>query len=357
MQRPFILNVDDYLPGRYSRTKILTQAGFDVREAGTGREALQIAKEGAQLILLDVNLPDMNGFEVCRRIKANTETAAAIVLHLSASNVRAEDRVAGLDSGADSYLTEPIAPEVLVATIRALLRAHSAEEALRRSNIELKHFANMISHELREPLRSVSMCADLLRSTLSGRMDAGEKRYMEHMLTGARRMSERIDSILEYSRAEHGRSDIADICAEDILAECVDELQMLLTESGAQVSHEALPRVRANRTGLARVFANLITNAVKYRSEEVPVISISAVPQGDMCLFAVRDNGMGIEPRFHGQIFEAFKRLHGAELSGAGLGLAICRRVIKSAGGEIWVDSALGKGSTFYFTLPASASV
>jgi two-component system, sensor histidine kinase and response regulator len=353
MPTAFILNVDDYAPGRYSRTKILTQAGFEVREAATGSEALQMAKENPQLILLDVNLPDINGLEVCRRIKENPETARTIVLHLSASNVLPEHRVAGLENGADSYLTEPVAPTVLIATIRALLRAHAAEEALRHSNSELEHFATMISHELREPLRSVSTYTELLHAKLAGRLEASEEQYMTQMLAGTRRMNQRISSILEYSRAEHGRSDISDISAEEMLTEVLDELQLLVAQAGAKIEHEPLPTVRANRIGLSRVFANLITNAIKYRGAERPVITISVVPHGEHYLFAIRDNGTGIDPLFHHQIFDPFKRLHGPELSGAGLGLALCRRVIKSCGGEIWVDSSPGNGSTFYFTLPA----
>jgi signal transduction histidine kinase len=352
MATPFILNVDDYAPGRYSRTRLLTRAGFQVKEAATGVEALRMAKENPQLILLDVNLPDMNGFEVCRRIKENPETARTIVLHLSASSVLPEHRIAGLENGADSYLTEPVSPGVLIATIRALLRAHAAEEALRYSNSELEHFATMIAHELREPLRQVSIYGELMNAKLADRLVAEEPQYMTHMLKGTRRMGERIDAILDYSRAQHGHAEIGDVSAEETLEESLTELELMLAEAGARVDHDPLPMVRANRTGLCRVFANLITNAIKYRSADSPLVSISAVPQGDAYRFAFRDNGTGIEPRFHSEIFEAFKRLHGAELSGAGLGLALCRRVIKSSGGQIWVDSELGKGSTFYFTLP-----
>lgn len=350
----FILNVDDYLPGRYTRTKILTQAGFQVKEAATGGEALRMVKEHPQLIVLDINLPDMDGYEVCRRIKRNPDTAGTIVLHLSASNVLPEHRVTGLENGADSYLTEPVPPEVLVATVRALLRARSAEQALRNSNRQLNSFADMISHELREPLRRVTINAEILNKRLAGKLSEEEQRYLIQTLTGAQRMTERIESILEYSREDHARLDIADVDAERALGDCLEELQQLISESGARIQHDPLPRVRANRTGLTRVFVNLITNAIKYKSERTVEIAITVSAQGDNYLFAVRDNGLGIEARFHERIFEPFKRLHGAELSGAGLGLALCRRVIENAGGEIWVNSELGNGSVFYFTLPAA---
>ncbi|MEP6961485.1 MAG: ATP-binding protein [Acidobacteriota bacterium] len=352
----FILNVDDYAPGRYSRTKILTQAGFEVKEAATGTEALRIAEEMPQLVLLDVNLPDIDGFEVCRRIKQNPKTAGTIVVHLSASSLQPEHFVAGLDGGADSYLTEPIPPAVLIATIRALLRAHSAEEALRYSNSQLDQFANMVSHELREPLRGFTVHVELLKAKLAGRLDVSEQDLVTKALSNARRMNQRINSLLDYSRAEHGYAEIKETSAQEALTECLEELQLLLAETGATVHSGSLPKVQANPTGLIRVFANLITNSVKYRGPEAPEITVSATPRDGGFLFAVRDNGRGIDPQYQGKIFEAFERLHSAEISGAGLGLPLCRRVIHTCGGKIWVESALGEGSTFYFTLPAKAS-
>src|SRR5262249_31708363 len=134
-----VLNVDDYPPGLYARSRILRQAGFEVREASTGAEALRLAtSEKPDLVVLDVNLPDMNGMEGGRRIKANPDTAAMLVLHLAATSVREADRVRGLEYGADSYLVEPIEPEELVANLRALLRMRRAEETLRQRERQLQ---------------------------------------------------------------------------------------------------------------------------------------------------------------------------------------------------------------------------
>lgn len=351
---PFILNVDDYAPGRYMRTKILTQAGFEVREAATGHDALRIAREKPQLIVLDVNLPDIGGFEVCRQVKQNPETAGTIVLHLSASSLLPEHRIAGLDGGADGYLTEPISPEVLVATVRALLRAHSAEEALRFTNDRLQQYAIMIAHELLEPLRGVETCSQILGQKTAERLNVSEQQALTQIRANADLMRKRINSILEYSRAEQNGSDVRNVSAQEVLDECLDELQLIIAESRTEIHVVApLPSVRVNRTGLARVFSNLITNAIRYKGKSDAVIVISAALQGEFVLFSVRDNGIGIEPRFHRQIFDPFQRLQSSE-SGSGLGLAVCRSVITSSGGEIWVDSAAGAGSTFYFTLPAA---
>src|SRR5437016_2448471 len=131
MRGALILNVDDFAAGRYGRSQILRRAGFTVHEAATGAEALQMLSLRPALVLLDVNLPDIDGLEVCRRIRADPETASAIVVHISASSLNPRDWIAGLDNGADLYLAEPIDGEVLVATVKALLRAHDAEGALR----------------------------------------------------------------------------------------------------------------------------------------------------------------------------------------------------------------------------------
>src|SRR5579862_5950807 len=170
MGSPLILNVDDYAPGRYARSKILRQFGFRVAEAGSGTEALRMLEEHPDVVLLDINMPDLSGLEVCRRIKNDPTTASILVLHLSASSIQDSDRAIGLNNGADSYLTEPIEPEVLVATVRALLRARSAEEALRRSNQDLLTLTQLLSHDIREPLRAMNIYAELLQRSAAARL-------------------------------------------------------------------------------------------------------------------------------------------------------------------------------------------
>src|SRR5262249_54891072 len=152
-----ILNVDDYIPGRYARTKILQQAGFSVIEAGTGSETFQaVADHRPSLILLDVNLPDMTGFEICRKLRDNPDTGAAPIIHISASSVQNVHMVNGLEAGADAYLVEPVDSTVLVATVRAFLRARRAESELRKTNEELEWFTHRAAHDLNEPLRAIT---------------------------------------------------------------------------------------------------------------------------------------------------------------------------------------------------------
>jgi signal transduction histidine kinase len=350
-----VLNVDDYSPGRYIRTRILRQAGFTVHEAGTGEQALALLSHRPDLVVLDVNLPDINGMQVCRRIKENPDTAGTLVLHLSASSLLATDQVAGLESGADAYLTEPIEPSVLIATVKALLRIRRAEEGLRRSNESLRSLTDMLSHELREPLRQVSVYAELLHEQFKDRTRPEEEQFFDNVLSGARRLGALIEGVLTYSRSIYDLTFMSDISAQDALTGSLTELELLIAESGSRVVCDMpLPRVHSNKLSLARVFSNLISNSIKYRSSAAPEIRIAAVPEGRVIRFSFADNGIGIDPKYHARIFDVFKRLHGSEYPGTGIGLSLCRRIIENMGGEIWVESELGQGAHFYFTVPVA---
>jgi signal transduction histidine kinase len=350
-----VLNVDDYSPGRYTRTRILRQAGFTVHEAGTGEEALALLTHRPALVLLDVNLPDINGMQVCRRIKENPDTAGTLVLHLSASSLLAADQVAGLESGADAYLIEPVEPGVLIATVKALLRIRRAEEGLRRSNESLRSLTDMLSHELREPLRQVSVYAEVLHEQFKDRTLPEEEQFFGNVLSGARRLGALIEGVLTYSRSIYDLTFMSDISAQDALAAALTELDLLIAESGARiVCDQPLPLVHSNKLSLARVFSNLISNSIKYRSAAPPEVRVRAVRDGHFIRFSFEDNGIGIDPKFHARIFDVFKRLHGTEYPGTGIGLSLCRRIIENMGGEIWVESELGQGAHFYFTIPVA---
>jgi signal transduction histidine kinase len=351
-----VLNVDDYSPGRYTRTKILRQAGFTVHEAGTGEEALALLTHRPDLVLLDVNLPDIDGFQVCHRIKANPDTAGTLVLHLSASSILPSDQVAGLDGGADAYLTEPVEPGVLIATVKALLRIRRAEENLRRSNESLRSLTDMLSHELREPLRQVSVYAELLHEQIKDRAKPEEEQFFANILSGARRLGGLIEGVLTYSRSVYDLTFISDVPAQEALTASLTELGLLIAESGTRIIHQQpLPLVHSNKVSLARVFSNLISNSIKYRGTEAPEIRIAAVRDGEFVRFCFQDNGIGIDPKYHARIFDVFNRLHGSEYPGAGIGLSLCRRIIEHMGGEIWVESELRHGAHFYFTVPAAS--
>jgi signal transduction histidine kinase len=350
-----VLNVDDYPPGRYTRSRILRQAGFTVQEAATGEEALARLSHRPDLVLLDINLPDIDGFQVCKRIKENPDTAGTLVLHLSATSLLPKHKVAGLEGGADGYLTEPVEPAVLIATVKSLLRIRQAEEGLRRSNESLRSLTDMLSHELREPLRQVSIYAELLHERFEDRARPEEEQFFTNVLSGARRLGALIESVLTYSRSIYDLTTLSNISAQEALDACLKELELLISESGGRVVYEQpLPAVYADQLSLARVFSNLISNSIKYHSDAPPEIRVTTVPDGPFIRFCFEDNGMGIDPKYHSRIFDVFKRLHGAEYPGTGIGLSLCRRIVENMGGSIWVESDSGHGARFYFTVPAA---
>jgi signal transduction histidine kinase len=355
-QTPSILNVDDYPPGLYARTKVLRQAGFKVIEATTGNQTLKLASElKPSVVLLDVNLPDMHGFEVCRRMRTNPALAATTILHISASSIHEQQQVNGLDTGADGYLIEPVDPAVLVATIKAYLRVRQAESALRRSNEDLERFAYRVSHELNEPLRTITMHGQLLENRLAGTLDSDTARSFQFMQDGVRRMRAFIDDLLRYSQATHGGSDVRPLDLQEVLDAAIGSLGAAIEESGARITHGSLPVLIADAR-IEHVLQNLLSNAIKYARKGVtPEIYISARLQGDAWVFSVRDNGIGIEPQYQESIFQVFHRLHGKDVPGTGVGLALAQKIVETSAGKMWVESEPGFGSTFYFTIPQGA--
>jgi light-regulated signal transduction histidine kinase (bacteriophytochrome) len=294
----------------------------------------------------------MSGFEVCERIKKNPATASTTVLHISASSAQAQHLVAGLNSGADSYLVEPVDPGVLVATVRAFLRTRDAESALRQSNEDLQRFAYMVAHELNEPLRTVSAHTQLLSQQLKQPLDQGTSECLHHVLDGARRMRFFIDDILKYSQAIHGSRDVRSLNGESLLADVLANLYAAIEKSGAQVTHDPMPDFAADGR-VEQVLQNLLSNAIKYRRPNVPLqIHVSAQPVSGGWQFSVKDNGMGIDAPYREQIFHIFRRLQGRDIPGTGIGLALSQKIVEAHGGKIWVESELGVGSTFHFTVP-----
>ncbi len=352
-----ILNVDDYGPGRYARTRILQRAGFQVLEAATGAEAIEIARtQNPALILLDVNLPDINGFEVCRIVRQTPRGANAAILHISASNIQPHHQVTGLEGGADSYLVEPIEPAVLIATVKAFLRAREAEEALRRSNKELEQFSYRVAHDLTEPLRTIITHTQLMNAARRADPPPDTSESMRFVVEAARRMQVFIDGLLAYSRVTHeAASETRDIDSAQLLAVARADLSTAIQESGATLTHGDLPRINV-APGFEQVFLNLISNAIKYRKPEVaPAIHVEARAEGEEWIFSVRDHGIGIETRYQDYVFQPFQRLHGREIPGSGIGLATVRKIVEANGGSVWVESEYGKGSTFCFRLPRTS--
>ncbi|MGA2429331.1 MAG: PAS domain S-box protein [Candidatus Acidiferrum sp.] len=227
---------------------------------------------------------------------------------------------------------------------------------LKRSNDELGQFAYVASHDLQEPLRMVASYTQLLAKRYKGRLDADADEFIAYAVDGSNRMQGLIQDLLTYSRAGAAGKTLIEISSENALNEALTNLRATIQESGAVVTHDALPAITTDDTQLAQLFQNLVGNAIKYRSAAVPCVHVSAAKNGGKeWVFSVRDNGMGIDPQYFERIFILFQRLHGREdFKGTGIGLAICKKILERLGGRIWVESQPEKGSTFYFALPES---
>ncbi|MEN6554583.1 MAG: PAS domain S-box protein [Methanobacterium sp.] len=227
---------------------------------------------------------------------------------------------------------------------------------LKRSNDELQQFAYITSHDLQEPLRTIASFTQLLERRYKNKLDTDADEFIEFIIDAATRMKEMIQGLLDYSRigTKGGEFNFTDI--EEVLITVLSNLHAAIVESGAKITYDKLPTVIADRNQLIQLFQNMISNAIKFKKKDVtPKIHISArkdEKKGEF-IFSVSDNGIGLESQYKDKIFEVFKRLHTMdEYKGAGIGLAISKRIIERHGGRIWVESELGRGSTFYFTLP-----
>jgi PAS domain S-box-containing protein len=233
--------------------------------------------------------------------------------------------------------------------------AQQARE-LARSNAELEQFAYVASHDLQEPLRLISSYTHLLEKRYQGKLDADADEFIGYTLESAARMQRLISDLLAYSRVSmHGKLfDQTDM--NEALKQALFSLQIAIEENQALITQDNLPVLNVDAVQMAQLFQNLIGNAIKFHGQEPPRIHVSARQAGEMWIFAVKDNGIGIDPRFSERIFVLFQRLHDrSEYSGTGIGLAICKRIVERHQGKIWVDSEPGQGATFYFTLPAQS--
>jgi PAS domain S-box-containing protein len=224
---------------------------------------------------------------------------------------------------------------------------------LSRINAELEKFAYIASHDLQEPLRTVINFSDLLERRYQDKLDADGREFLGFIVSGVLRMRRLVDDLLEFSRTGHERVVRKPVDCEGVLERVLASLGQSVAECGAVVTHDALPTVLADAGQLEQLFQNLVGNALKFRGDKQPVVHIGIEAQPADWLFSVADNGIGLDPRFAGRIFEMFQRLHGVgKYVGSGVGLAICKKIVERHAGRIWVESTEGRGATFYFTLP-----
>ncbi|VXD16647.1 Histidine kinase response regulator hybrid protein [Planktothrix serta PCC 8927] len=366
-----ILIVDDTPDNLRLLSKTLSEQGYEVQCAINGKLALMAVKhEPPDLILLDIKMPEMDGYQVCEVLKSQEKTAGIPVIFLSALD-DVFDKVKAFTVGGVDYITKPFQVEEVFArienqlTIRRLqkqlqdknLKLEHLNQELQRSNRELEEFAYVVSHDLQQPLQTITGFAELLlalKSEINLEQEADE--YVAPILDEGIRMQELIKDLLEYSRVGTKKRKFEATDCQDVFRKSLAHLHSAIEESRAIITSEPLPTVMADRIQMGQLFQNLIGNGIKYQRPNVqPKIVISVQEKPQEWLFKVEDNGIGIKPENFDRIFQVFQRLHtNQEYPGTGVGLAICKKIIDRHRGKIWIESEWGIGTTFYFTLPKS---
>ena len=365
-----VLIVDDNADMRRYLTSLLGSR-WRVATAVDGEEALaKIAADPPDLVLSDVMMPHLDGFGLVRRLRADEDRRALPIILLTA-RAGEEASVEGLQRGADDYLVKPFAARELLARIQSQLslakmrselgeheRKHSEE--LARSNAELEQFAGVVAHDLRAPLRTITGYLTLLQHRYQGELDANAERCITQSVDTAERMRGLIAALLDYAQAGRGDRRHAAVDLGEMLRAALENHERTIREAQAEIIVGTLPMVTGDGILLAQLFQNLIGNAIKYRSFAVPQVRIHALPADPAhpgwATIVVADNGIGISAEDCAKIFHPFTRVGPSEVEGHGLGLATSRKIVERHGGRIWVESAVGQGSQFYFTVPLSGT-
>jgi two-component system, sensor histidine kinase and response regulator len=416
-----ILLVDDEPANLLALEAVLEGLGQKLVRARSGKEALRCLIKGEfALVLLDVSMPDMDGFETARLIREREKTRLTPIIFLTAVGKTEHEIFRGYKVGAVDYLLKPLVPEILkskvmifielfnktdqikrlndelkqhaleleaanqdlkrenevrqrveqelrlseekLKNLNALLEERVAERSaaaeqkareLARSNAELQQFVHVSSHDLKEPLRTITSYVQLLQQSYKDKLGSEADDYVHFVVEGTHRLQQLIDDLLSYTRLSAPEQPARSTDLSKVFQETLLNLETALKETGAQITWDPLPVVTANPSHMILLFQNLIGNAIKFRGKDHPKIHVSARREGDEWFFSVSDNGIGIDPKYFEKLFIVFQRLHTREeYPGTGIGLALCRKIVEQHGGKIWVESKMGKGSVFHFTLP-----
>ncbi|MGK5026153.1 response regulator [Janthinobacterium sp. RB2R34] len=355
-----ILNVDDSDGARYAKSRILTRAGFNVIEASNGGDALVRARnDRPALILLDVKLPDINGLEVCRRLKGNPETNTILVLQTSASFIGTADKIRALDGGADNYLVEPIEPDELIANVNALLRLGRVERELREVDRRKDEFLATLAHELRNPLGPIRTALALLRK-LDPVVPAMQENARATIGRHTGHLVRLVDDLLDVSRISQGKISLQweRVSLDSFMNSALETSAHVVAERGHALT-VTLPQeelwVHGDPVRLSQIIANLLLNAAKFTAPG-GAIGISAERHGDHVRIRLADNGIGIAAGSIDTIFGLFEQSGHAPdrvQDGLGIGLSLVRKLVELHGGTVTVQSpGVGLGSTFDVNLP-----
>jgi PAS domain S-box-containing protein len=315
---PFFLELT-----RYSRQEILGQAFWEIAP-------FRKAEEGRRLVAETTE----QGVAQYDAVGLQAHDGRQLVVALISNLYRLKDQ------------------SFIQVNVRDVTQRRQAEDDLRRSNLDLQQFAFAASHDLQEPLRTVINQVELFQKEYRGKLGPDADEIIQFITAATDRMRQMVLDLLNYAQIARAAIIISATSMEAVLATALSNLQLAIANANARITFDPLPTIWMDHTQAVQLLQNLIGNALKYRSAEPPRIHLSGRQVGNEWIVSVKDNGLGIEPRFHQHIFTVFKRLHGREYPGTGIGLATCNRIVERHGGRIWVESEVGQGSTFFFSVP-----
>ena len=363
--RPKILIVDDRWENLLATEALLKPLGADIATADSGEKALDLVlKEDFAIVLLDVQMPVMDGFETARLMKTRPSMQNVPIIFVTAISKEDHFATEAAEIGAVEYIFKPINSDILKSKVKVYLDIYTQRQQilqlnahLRQSNEELERFAYVCSHDMQEPVRMMNAYAGLLAEGVAGHLDETAQGYAEYIRDNAVRVQTMIRDILGFSRIgrEEVKTEMVD--CQEVFDGLLSDFADVMAEKQAVVTAADLPMIRTSPTLMRVVLQNLVGNALKFQDgSRTPEITVSAHREGRTWRFDVVDNGIGIDPVFHERIFQVFQRLHSFDdYVGTGIGLSTCRKFVRLCGGDITVRSRPGQGSVFSFSLPDKA--
>ncbi len=371
--KPKILIVDDKPENLLVLEAVLKDLDVELIKAGSGNDALkETLKHDFALALLDIQMPEMDGYELAGILREYKKTANLPFIFISAVYTDNLNIFKGYEKGAFSFITKPFQPEILINKVKFFVEKHQQEIALYElnldlqkknqelinSNQELEGFSYSVSHDLRTPLRAINGFAQILQEDHQADLDPDAVRLLGIIQENAKKMGVLIDDLLEFSKL--GRKAITKSMVDmtDLTEQAVAKLNQANSHK-AKVIINPLHPANADSSLIKQVLLNLLSNAIKYSSKsENPLVEVSSAEKDGRVVYLVKDNGVGFDKQYGYKLFGVFQRLHSnEEFEGTGIGLALVKRIINKHNGEVWADSELNKGASFYFSLPMTAAL
>jgi signal transduction histidine kinase len=370
-----ILMVDDQPSKLLSYEVILSELGENLIKAGSGREALEhLLKTDIAVVLMDVSMPEIDGFELAELIRQHPRYQETAIIFISAVHMTDVDQLKGYARGAVDYIPVPVIPELLrakvhvfadlyrktrqLARFNAELEQRVAERTadLQRVNEDLRQVAYISAHDLQEPVRQVGVYTQKLAKRYGDTRETETVEAMDFIIEGTQRMAAQFNDLMRYLEVDERGQERAATDCEEILQRALETLREPMSASGATVTHDPLPTIEANAHQLQIIFHELLDNALKFRNNAPPCVHMWATRQEQSWRFAIRDNGIGIDPQFYGRLFGFFRRLDRQRYEGTGMGLAISKKIVERHGGRIWIEPTTGGGTTLFFTIGDKSS-